>query len=489
MSDNPTISNDARDDIVMQRDTSDLIIELVSVMTQGGDYSTTINRILEMLSSAIHADRLYILEQQRRLDSRAFEWCAEGVPPRIAAIKTVGDSDLSLFVNHFTGCGIIYADTLDKLGLKDPRSIAFFEHLGIKSILIVPLRENGRFVGALGADNYSFDEGIDVKRLLETISPSLATVISNQQLFEELEWAGSHDMLTGLLNRRGIESETSRVVDDMLDSTFALALIDIDDFKVKNDLYGHSAGDEALRKLADAMRQSFPAGTILGRNGGDEFFAMLTADHVQEADELFKNFTELGLTFEGNGQPVELTTSIGYTTYPSPANSLIAAFNQADTALYAVKLAGKANALRYSDDLGLQYRSQFGFTPRDLAENVPGAIMVHRIKPDCEILFANDELVELLECDDLADFMEYTGMDYRSFIHPDDLDRVHADSAHQRGSYDVGAKFYVDYRAITKTGAIKNVAVNGNVVEGPDGEKVLYILVIDSDEHSFRHMR
>ena len=479
----------SHDEIVRQRDTSDLIIELLDALSQSEDYASSINRSLEILSRAIHPDRVYLMEQQRRLDSRVFEWCAEGIPPRIAAIKSVSDADLSLFVHHFHGCTILFADTMEKLGLKDPRSIAFFEHLGIKSLLIVALRENGRFVGTIGADNYKLDEGIDVKRLLETIAPFFATVISNQQMFEELEWAGTHDMLTGLLNRRGIGSETQRYLDENPGSPFALALIDIDDFKVKNDLYGHAAGDEALKTIARAMTQVFPGDSILGRNGGDELFTMITADHVDEAAELFERFVNLELTFQSDGQPVDLTTSIGYTTYPDSANSLLAAFNQADTALYAVKLAGKSRALRYADNLGLQYRSQLGFTPHDLAENIPGAIMVHRMGASNEILFANNMMIKLLECDDLTDFMNYTGMQYRNIMHPDDVDRVHKTAGAQLGAHEVGATFYVDYRAITKKGNVKNVAVNGHVVEGADGEKVLYALIIDSAEHSFQHAK
>lgn len=330
-----------------KRDTSELIIGFLRIITQEGVYHDSMMKALEALSEFIYADRIYLLEQQRRLDGRFFEWCAEGVAPRIARIKEVSDSELALFVDSFKGCDIIYGETLEKLGIHDPRSFAYFRALGVESLLAVPLRENGRFVGVIGADNYRLAEDVDVKRILETISPFTATVISNYQLLEELEWSGTHDWLTGLLNRRGVDVALSEHLSSG-DAPFALALIDIDDFKGINDQHGHEVGDEALKALADAMRRVFPKGSILGRQGGDELLAILTGDAVDHADELFQQFNSESILVESEGEPVKLTTSVGYTVFPDPAPSVRMAYNQADKALYAVKQSGKAGAKKYT---------------------------------------------------------------------------------------------------------------------------------------------
>ena len=337
----PNIDHDS-----VKRDTSELIIGFLRIITQEGVYHDSMMKALEALSEFIYADRIYLLEQQRRLDGRFFEWCAEGVAPRIARIKEVSDSELALFVDSFKGCDIIYGETLEKLGIHDPRSFAYFRELGVESLLAVPLRENGRFVGVIGADNYRLAEDVDVKRILETISPFTATVISNYQLLEELEWSGTHDWLTGLLNRRGVDVALSEHLSSG-DAPFALALIDIDDFKGINDQHGHEVGDEALKALADAMRRVFPKGSILGRQGGDELLAIMTGDAVDHADELFQQFNSESILVESEGEPVKLTTSVGYTVFPDPAPSVRMAYNQADKALYAVKQSGKAGAKMY----------------------------------------------------------------------------------------------------------------------------------------------
>ena len=57
---------------------------------------------------------------------------------------------------------------------------------------------------------------------------------------------------------------------------FVAALLDIDDFKFINDIYGHAYGDKALKSLADSMKTFFPSDALLGRNGGDEFCILLS---------------------------------------------------------------------------------------------------------------------------------------------------------------------------------------------------------------------
>lgn len=343
-----SLQNNAAQDVLdpAQRDTSDLIIDFLRIITQEGDYRDSMNKALEALSEYICADRIYILEQQRRLDGRIFEWCADGIAPRISKIKEVGDSDLAAFVNAFKGCEIIYGETLEKLGIHDPRSFAYFKALGVESLLVVPLRENGRFVGCIGADNYKLAENVDVNRILETISPFIATVISNYQLLEELEWSVTHDMLTELMNRRGVDSSLYGYLDDG-EAPFSLALIDIDDFKGINDNYGHAVGDNALITVAQAMRKVFPDDAILGRHGGDELVAIIIGDSVDQADEIFERFSKEKLSVDDEGANVELTISVGYTCFPNPASTIRMAYNQADEALYSVKHSGKAGASRY----------------------------------------------------------------------------------------------------------------------------------------------
>lgn len=97
------------------------------------------------------------------------------------------------------------------------------------------------------------------------------------------------DPLTGLLNRDGFDEQIKSAIQDTPDAHCVGIQTDIDDFKFINDMYGHEAGDTALRILAQSMRNAFEKDAILCRNGGDEFSAVLIGMTEAEAKEKSRN--------------------------------------------------------------------------------------------------------------------------------------------------------------------------------------------------------
>ena len=176
--------------------------------------------------------------------------------------------------------------------------------------------------------------------------------------------------------------------------------------------------------------------------------------------------------------------SVGYAIFPDQAADLQDAYAKADIALYSVKLAGKSGCRKYSPDAEVQYRSQLGFTPRDLAENIPCAIAVCRATSVGEILFTNTELIRMLGCSDHADLMEFTGGTFEGIVHPDDRERVSAQIAQQIGLDDTGRKTYVDFRVIAKDGQVKNIVDSGRHVMAGEVGEVCYVLLVDTDERA-----
>ena len=92
----------------------------------------------------------------------------------------------------------------------------------------------------------------------------------------------------------------------------------------------------------------------------------------------------------------------------------------------------------------------------------------------------------LLGCDDLVDFMEYTGGAFHGIVHPDDAARVRDEIIGQVGLDDVGAKDFIDFRIVAKDGTVKNVSENGRLVDLDGVGKVFYVLIINSDERVHR---
>ena len=483
-----TIADDERferEQMIVGLDTSDIIISMADALNDEVSYEVAMNQLLEHMSRFVHPERLYVFERDGETTSNTFEWCAPGVEPQIDTLQNLDNSEFDTWNKLLANDSAVIIPNVEEFKGVDDRMYLQLTRQGIKRVLAVPFRGGGELLGYLGADNYELDEGLDTRRLLETVASFVGSRIANHRLMERIAWAGTHDALTGMFNRMGIDYAIRNHMDVHGDEPFSLVLMDVDDFKRLNDVYGHNVGDEALRELARRIWSVFPKSAIVGRNGGDEFLVMLFGDEAEAMEDLLHRFYAHGFSCTCEGVEYPLTVSAGYTRYPQIASGLGMAYTQADAVLYAVKLAGKCEYRVYTTEMQTQYRSQLGFTPRDIAENIPGAIVVHE-PGDGRILFANDEVINLFECDDLSDFMEYTGGTFGGLVHPEDRDRVRDELGEQTSLEDVGVKDFVDYRIVTKRGNVRRVANNGRLVNINGVGLVCYELIINRDERGVR---
>ena len=250
---------------------------------------------------------------------------------------------------------------------------------------------------------------------------------------EEMHNLTYHDALTGLYNRLGMKKYIKEWFESNADKPAALVSLDLDDFKFTNDIYGHTIGDIALKTLAKLLLEHFADKAFVGRNGGDEFVVFLYDTTKDEAWKKIASFSKLAKSYDVNGKNKSFTTSIGFATYPDSAKNLKELYQQADAALYAVKLKGKANFAIYTAMQEGLSRQQLGFNLRDVAENLPAAIFVHKaagIEADVEtkkshtegeVLYASKEMFKLLECNDMDDLLKLIDGDYKNLLPKEDI--------------------------------------------------------------------
>jgi len=154
----------------------------------------------------------------------------------------------------------------------------------------------------------------------------------------------ARDPLTALYNRRALEVRAARLLEDISPARpGALLLIDIDNFKQVNDLYGHTAGDRLLVTLSDMIRSVLPDRALAARLGGDEFVILLRNASNEQIVGLGSALREqfqhaAAQTF---ATPAAVTLSIGANLFDHPPASLAALIEQCDAALYQSKRGGR----------------------------------------------------------------------------------------------------------------------------------------------------
>lgn len=175
---------------------------------------------------------------------------------------------------------------------------------------------------------------------------------------ERLAYLAYHDWLTGLYNRRyfleQFERELSRA--RRRDEPLSLVIVDIDHFKPYNDSYGHSAGDEALQTVAKALKECARRGVdVAARFGGEEFAILLQNADAQGAMQVARHccqrLFDAAVPHVRSAEGV-LTISVGATTLvpgEQPVTSMDLMIEEADAALYRVKMSGRNHAWHYLD--------------------------------------------------------------------------------------------------------------------------------------------
>jgi len=178
-----------------------------------------------------------------------------------------------------------------------------------------------------------------------TLLLSSSADISEQKAFEDqLFRSAYYDELTGLPTRRVIEHRADSLLKhDEGGVRFALAFLDIDNFKHINDYYGHDVGDTLLVELSKRLTRDLRESDMLARISGDEFLLLLSpiqGTHEVE-DFLQSTISRLSAPFFIDGSEIFASTSIGVSLYPDHGTSYNVLRQNADLAMYRVKNEGK----------------------------------------------------------------------------------------------------------------------------------------------------
>ncbi|MBP5262721.1 MAG: diguanylate cyclase [Clostridiales bacterium] len=182
----------------------------------------------------------------------------------------------------------------------------------------------------------------------------IENILSNITQIKDLTEEATIDKLTGFLNKA---SATKTLTEVCRDDVGVLLMIDLDSFKLVNDIHGHEAGDEILRRFAEVIRHNTRSDDVVGRFGGDEFVAFcrnVTDENMVAGISMRINSQLVSAAKEmfGEDMSIPLGVSIGGVYVPEEGTDFAELFAKADKALYYVKQNGKHGYSVFGSKIG-----------------------------------------------------------------------------------------------------------------------------------------
>ena len=241
----------------------------------------------------------------------------------------------------------------------------------MKADTFVPLHSENELVGIIvlpeKKDRLPYHEN-DLN-VVQAVAKICAGPVKEACVYERAIDEARIDKLTGLINRKFFLELLDKEFEKYKDTALALCLLNLDDFKLYNQLYGTQEGDIALFRVAGLLRSTLSESCHAARIGGKEFALILPGYDIYSAKLLTENLmTEIMEINKRNGGQIsrQLTASAGICAAPYMASSAKELFQNAETAVYTVKRSGKNAVQIYSSEIYHQekqqstYRSGYG---------------------------------------------------------------------------------------------------------------------------------
>lgn len=218
-----------------------------------------------------------------------------------------------------------------------------------KSVMGVPIQRSGKIVGVLTVSSNELNAYEKYHlMLLEILANFLSVAIENARHYESAKTKSQRDQLTNLYNYRYFIEHIDEYAKDLeakgIKENLSVIILDIDSFKAINDEHGHESGNEVLIELANRLERLFGHYGIIARYGGEEFTVLIKGmphnDVIQIAEDIRYSIASepfiLYKTIDGNVevQEINVTASIGVSTYPDQCETPQELIRNADRSMY-----------------------------------------------------------------------------------------------------------------------------------------------------------
>ena len=258
--------------IQLQLKNKQILLKCIYALGSEEEFSEAVEIILKHLGQHYQAERAFIFEYRAEEDgtltaTNTHEWCAENASPHMKLFQNVPVDHFSLWKNQIEHNCHIILESAEEIRDDHPNDYRFLKEHGVERMMLIPLNVDDKVTGFIGIDNPKTP--VDDYSLLN----SLALVVANEQRKREMERKLREMSYTDKLTDLGNRNNYMRTLEQLAKTpppNLGVVFIDLNGLKMVNDRFGHDAGDDYIKNLANVFRKHFREEDIY-RIGGDEF--------------------------------------------------------------------------------------------------------------------------------------------------------------------------------------------------------------------------
>jgi diguanylate cyclase (GGDEF)-like protein len=319
------------------------LLDMSSALSRSLDPKDVATLMAEHLARALGADIAKISDWDRA-GSRVRTLGSYPAEPRTETDDYFPLSDFPLTARVLEDGVIATVDAGDPSA--DPAEAAELRREGMRGLIMLPLVAKGDSIGlveAISRDRPTAEPGRIT--LARTMAHEAAMALENARAYETARNLADRDPLTGFFNHRYLHERLSEEVVRAIRRRrpVSVLMLDLDDFKLVNDTFGHVYGDRVLVYVAETLRANLRASDVAARYGGDEFAVILPETTAEEAtavaERVLEAFREHPFLADGRA-PLPVGTSIGIACHPADGRTATELIGAADARLYAAKSGG-----------------------------------------------------------------------------------------------------------------------------------------------------
>jgi len=328
------------------------ILQINSEMISSGEFDNLLQMILDKTLNIIPKGKMgsiFLLENNRLCCKATKRYLLNGIKDVCFKLEDTYQYKTNCIEDLFNP--IILSD------IEKYQFLGFVKYKSWKRILELPPRElltcgigiDGQFMGVVNIFNTNEQENFNEedKNLLKYLCYDIAIALKNYKLLENTLYMSRYDGLTGVYNRHYFREILNKTLNKakLSDEVFVICILDLNNFKIINDTYGHDVGDQMLIKFTSIFKAEISENDVFGRIGGDEFTVIfINKNKTQVIDIISKIYTVFkNNDIDLNGDKKEISFAYGLSQFLADSDDVDELLRIADKRMYEQKRKMKEN--------------------------------------------------------------------------------------------------------------------------------------------------